>query len=180
MPMQPHVFSGGATGEWRIRAVRTLCGPELPAATHLSVGFSAVEGAAWTLRGTVSNLRYTTRPERDALRASQAPLARGEASRATLIPIAKTAAWWEMAQDERRALFEEVSGHTRIGMAALPAVARRLHHARDLGEPFDFLTWFEYAPAHEATFDALLAALRATPEWSYVDREIELRLERAG
>lgn len=175
---QPHVFSGGSAGEWRIRSIRRLCGPDLAPATHLSVGFSASEGSDWALRGIASNLRYTTRPERDALREAQPVLARPEASRAALIPIGKNAAWWDLAQDERRALFEEVSGHTRIGMAALPAVARRLHHARDLGEPYDFLTWFEYAPEHEPAFDALLAALRATPEWGYVDREVELRLER--
>jgi hypothetical protein len=61
-------------------------------------------------------------------------------------------------------------------MEYLPAVARRLHHSRELGEPFDFLTWFEYAPEHEAQFDAMLARLRATVEWRYVDREVELRL----
>jgi hypothetical protein len=27
-------------------------------------------------------------------------------------------------------------------MKYMAAVARRLYHARDLGEPFDFLTWF--------------------------------------
>jgi len=32
-------------------------------------------------------------------------------------------------------------------------VARRLHHGRDLGESFDFLTWFEYAPEYGADFE---------------------------
>jgi hypothetical protein len=57
-------------------------------------------------------------------------------------------------------------------------VARRLHHSRDLGEPFDFLTWFEFAPSDEAQFDELIAMLRATEEWAYIDREIDIRLER--
>ena len=41
----------------------------------------------------------------------------------------------------------------------LPA-ARRLHHCRDLSEnePFDFITWFEYAPSDEVRFNNLLAA----------------------
>ena len=43
-------------------------------------------------------------------------------------------------------------------------------------EPFDFLTWFEYAPEHEVAFEKLLAQLRASEEWSYVDREIDIRL----
>ena len=63
----------------------------------------------------------------------------------------------------------------------LPAIARRLHHCRDLGyaEPFDFLTWFEYAPSDAAAFDELVAALRASPEWTFVEREVDVRLVRA-
>jgi hypothetical protein len=67
-------------------------------------------------------------------------------------------------------------------MNFLPAVARRLHHCRDLGpeEPFDFLTWFEYAPSDSAAFDELVEALRTSPEWNYVDREIDIRLVKEG
>ena len=70
--------------------------------------------------------------------------------------------------------------HIRIGMDYLPAVARRLHHCRDLGRPapYDFLTWFEFAPGDSSGFDDLLRRLRATPEWRYVSREVEIRLER--
>jgi hypothetical protein len=53
-----------------------------------------------------------------------------------------------------------------------------LHHSRDLGEPFDFVTWFEYAPEHEALFDELVAMLRETEEWRWVEREVDLRLAR--
>jgi hypothetical protein len=64
-------------------------------------------------------------------------------------------------------------------MRHLPAVARRLHHSRDLGEPFDFLTWFEYAPEHAAAFEDLVGELRATEEWAHVVREVDVRLARA-
>ena len=64
------------------------------------------------------------------------------------------------------------------GLEYLPAIARRLHHGRDLGEPFDFLTWFEFAPEHAAGFEELVLRLRATEEWAYVEREIDLRLAR--
>ena len=90
----------------------------------------------------------------------------------------KSAAWWELAQDERRAIFEELSHHTAIGVEYLPAIARRLYHSRDLGEPFDFLTWFEYAPEHSAAFEELVRRLRSTKEWAYIEREIDIRLER--
>lgn len=97
-----------------------------------------------------------------------------------MIAIRKTEAWWALAQDERRRIFEERSHHIRTGLAYLPAIARRLHHCRDLGseEPFDFLTWFEFAPRDAAAFDALVAALRGSEEWSYVEREVDLRLDR--
>jgi hypothetical protein len=59
-------------------------------------------------------------------------------------------------------------------------VARRLHHGRDLGEPFDFLTRFEYAPDDADRFEELVSRLRATEEWTYVAREIDIRLVRDG
>jgi len=65
-------------------------------------------------------------------------------------------------------------------MGYLPEIARRLHHARDLGEPFDFLTWFEFRAEDEGRFDELVARLRATEEWRYVEREVDVRLARAG
>lgn len=85
-----------------------------------------------------------------------------------------------MPQDERRRIFEEQSDHVKTGMIFLPAVARRLHHCRDLGpdEPFDFLTWFEFAPAETAAFDDLVARLRASPEWKFVAREVDIRVEQ--
>src|SRR5262249_32330893 len=113
------------------------------------------------------------------LRAKQAALGRPEATRAAFLPIRKSEAWWELAQDERRTVFEDQSHHISGTLKYLPMIARRLHHARDLGEPFDFMTWFEYAPEYESAFDELVAMLRSTPEWKYVDRELDIRLSRA-
>ncbi len=173
-------FCGAHSGEWRVTGNRAIIGEGLPDAPSLRVT-DAGEGAdsdIWRLRGAISNARYATRAEVTTLQRTQPPLARSEAMCAVLIPIRKSQAWWDLAQDERRAIFEETSGHTRIGLDYLPAVARRLHHGRDLGEPFDFLTWFEFAAGHEAEFDDLTARLRATREWDYVEREVELRLVR--
>jgi hypothetical protein len=63
-------------------------------------------------------------------------------------------------------------------MKYLPAIARRLHHSRDLGEAFDFLTWFEYAPQSAQSFEELVDELRASEEWQYVEREVDIRLVR--
>ncbi len=54
--------------------------------------------------------------------------------------------------------------------------SRRFYHARDLGEPFDFLTWFELAPEHATAFEDLVGILRGTEEWTCVEREVDVRL----
>jgi chlorite dismutase len=95
----------------------------------------------WTLRCLTSSVRYSNHHEVDELRRREQVLGRPDATRAALIPIRKNNAWWDLSQDERRAIFEEQSHHIATGIEYLPAVARRLHHSRELGEPFDFLTW---------------------------------------
>lgn len=138
------------------------------------------EGIAWVLRGVTSNERYVTRPEKEQLTQKSPRLGRPDADCAVLIPIRKNAQWWALAQDERRRIFEEHSRHTQTGLEYLPAIARRLHHCRDLSsiEPFDFLTWFEFAEQHSDDFDRLLTRLRASEEWKYVEREVEMRVMR--
>ncbi len=169
-------FCAGTTGEWQVIRQSTWIGEPLPQAARLAVD-AATPDASWTLTGFTSNLRYTTRAERQSLDARTAAIGRPEARMAALIPIRKSAVWWAMAQDDRRAIYER-SGHTPIGRGYLPAIARRLHHSRDLGQPFDFLTWFEFAPDAEPAFEELLAQLRITPEWRYVEREVDIRLVR--
>ena len=176
-------FVGGSSGLWKVDRVAAVIGESLPTSECIDVieggGLVDQSHASWILQGVTSNTRYTRSVEVAALSAVQAGLSRSEATRAALIPIRKNEAWWALAQDERRAIFEEQSRHIGIGLDYLPGVARRLHHSRELGEPFDFLTWFEYAPMHEQAFEEMLRRLRATPEWRFVDREVDLRLSRA-
>ncbi len=176
-------FAGGAAGSWAVERVETVAGAPLEPTSRLEV----IEGkaptrldgrAVWVLRGVTSNERYVSRIEHDALVMKQERLGRAASTRAALIPITKSDAWWELPQDERRRIFEERSHHIATGLEYLPAVARRLHHGRDLGEPFDFLTWFEYAPEHAYAFEELVDRLRETEEWAYVEREIDIRLLR--
>ncbi len=176
-------ITAGAAGPWRITATHTLAGASLPPAARLAMHEGADPpppgSGAWQLLGvTNSNLRYTGETERTRLAGVQQGLGRPPATRAALIPLSKSEAWWELAQDARRALLEEQSRHIAIGLEYLPAVARRLIHCRDLGGEFDFLTWFEFAPVDEPAFNELLRRLRATEEWQYVSREVELRLAR--
>ncbi len=186
--MNARIFSfvGGGIGPWLVVNISTVVGEALADVKGLNIVAGAVarvpDGAKWLLRGITSNERYATRVEKDQLVAKQPTLGRPQATCAALIPIRKTASWWALAQDERRRIFEESSRHVATGLRYLPAVARRLHHCRDLGEnePFDFLTWFEYAPSDSATFDELVAELRASEEWAYIDREIDIRVVRNG
>ena len=175
-------FSAGNLGLWKIRSIVAIRGEVLPNAERLEVAAGDHQSTqpAWILRGTTSNERYITRGEKDQLAAKQENLGRAKSSCAALLPIKKTAAWWALPQDERRKIFEEHSHHTQIGLNYLPAIARRLHHCRDLTttEPFDFLTWFEYQSEDESAFNDLLAQLRASAEWAYVEREVDIRLEK--
>lgn len=175
-------FLGGNQGPWKVTRMSAYRGSGLDAVERVEVlnGDEPSASAKWRLRGFTSNVRYATQSEVQTLRATQEGLGRPQATCAALIPIKKSARWWELAQDERRAIFEETSKHTAIGLEYLPAIARRLHHSRDLGEPFDFLTWFEFAPEHTAQFDKLVARLRETKEWEFVEREVDIRLMRVA
>jgi hypothetical protein len=176
-------FVGGDTGDWEVTAQSVLIGPAIPAVARVNMvsgGAPVPAGGTWTLRGVATNDRYTTHAEKDELLATQAPIGRPDATHAALILMRKNDDWWKLAQDDRRAILEEQSHHIAIGLRYLPAIARKLLHCRDLGsdEPFDFLGFLDYAPENDAAFDELLGALRATHEWSFMDREIDIRLTR--
>jgi Chlorite dismutase len=177
-----HTFVGGNIGMWRVERIQAITGSTLPSVPRLSIFESnqtpISEGRVWLLRGVTSYERYVDKMERSTLVVQQAELGRLEATKAALIPIKKSTAWWEMAQDERRAIFEERSHHITLGLKYVARIARRLYHGYDLGEPFDFLTWFEYAPEDAGAFEDLVGSLRGTEEWTYVEREVDIRLAR--
>jgi len=174
-------FQAGDTGAWAVDRLDVVVGHGLPPMRRLEIleDRQSETASGWALRGFTSNERYVDGKERAALTALQQPLGRPEATRAALIPVRKSEAWWELTQDDRRAILEDRSHHIAIGLEYLPAVARRLHHSRDLGEEFDFLTWFEYVPEASDSFEELVHRLRSTEEWSFVDREVDIRLTRS-
>jgi len=177
-------FIGGNNGKWLVTSNTAIVGTPLADVKNIEVinlpSSCINEHGTWILQGFTSNVRYADRNEITKLRAKQEALNRPNSICAALIPIKKTAEWWNLSQDERRAIFEEQSHHTEIGLRFLPQIARQLHHSRDLGEPFDFLTWFEFSPDYISDFDKLLSNLRATKEWDYVEREIDIRLQKIG
>ncbi len=129
------------------------------------------------LRGVVQHLHYTNVEERTDLTArSRTEL--GPGATAVLIPIRKSPAWWAMAHDERGEHFHR--RHTPIGAAYVERIFRTLYHARYLGSPYDFLTYFEFAPQDADYFRQLLSELRATEEWKFVEAEVEVWMRKAG
>jgi chlorite dismutase len=178
-------FRGGQTGGWQIIALASVSGETLAPSACLSISHADAialplvpSRTSWRLAGVASHVRYAERAEKTALAAVQAGLGRPEATMAALIPIRKSAAWWDLTQEERRKIFADKSQHIAASLKYLPAIARQLYHSRDLGEPFDFLTWFEYAPEHAQSFEDLVGTLRATEEWTYVEREVDVRLTK--
>lgn len=184
--INPRLFTvaGGPHGEWAVTSQRTIVGANWPATERVSIMPGPLNGreaeSVWELSGVTTNDRYTTRPEKQQLIAKQAPVGRPEATRAALLLLRKNVEWWALSQDERRHILEEESHHIAIGFEYLPAVSRRLMHCRDLAQnaPFDFLGFLDFTPKNEAAFDDLLGRLRATHEWHFMDREIDIRLSR--
>ena len=175
-------FIGGSEGEWSVTKLNAVRGDGLEHVSHLKIKQMEFphqpDDGKWVLRGFTSNLRYTERREQADLSARQENLGRHAATCAALIPIRKSDEWWLLPQDERRRIFEAQSQHIATGMKFLPAVARRLYHSKDIGEPFDFLTWFEFAPPDADAFEELVGMLRSTHEWDFVEREVDIRLTK--
>jgi hypothetical protein len=105
------------------------------------------------------------------------------AHNAVIVPINKTAAWWEKTALERHSYFyphhedssgSPVKGHAKAAEAGIPKVFRRLYHNPDGYQrptEFDFITYFECTDENLPVFDQICRALRderQNPEWKYV------------
>jgi hypothetical protein len=131
--------------------------------------------------GSTQHLAYTDA----ATRAELTQLSRGSTGPvAVLIPIGKSPSWWTLAQDERQAYFTRGRhpGHSALGRPFADRIYRRLYHARYLPQStWDFLTYFEFPESERSAFRELLAILRdpeQNPEWSFVDRELEIWMKK--
>jgi hypothetical protein len=102
---------------------------------------------------------------------------------AFLVPLSKTAAWWEKGWMERHTYFLPryddsgrmmSEGHALAAAAGIPRLLRRTY--KNAVEPapsgaYDFITYFECADADVPTFHEVCAALRdvaRNPEWTFV------------
>ena len=136
------------------------------------------------LEGAARNPRYSS-PEMVHYSNKGAPARRsGRASRnAIIIPICKTAEWWQKSTLERHAYFyphvdqargHQVNGHAMAAAKGIPSLFRRVYHNPDGYEranEFDFVTYFECDDEALPVFDQVLDSLRdvlQNPEWRYV------------
>ena len=77
-----------------------------------------------------------------------------------------------------------VPGHARSAEAGISTIFRRLYYnpdGHDRADEFDFITYFECADEHLATFDRICGALRnqaQNPEWRFVVEGPEWRGRR--
>lgn len=118
----------------------------------------------------------------------------GRAARnAVIVPMSKTAAWWEKSALERHTYFyphhedssgSPVKGHAKAAEAGISKVFRRLYHNPDgyqRPNEFDFITYFECTDENLPVFDHICRALRderQNPEWKYVLEGPEWRGKR--
>jgi hypothetical protein len=175
-------YIGGSTGPWRVTNVTTVCGAPLKPASHLEIIQGRLDRfpphCSWILRGVAKNTRFYTQEERVASKAQRIVPGLSAATCAALIPIRKSSEWWSMNIQDRQEIIEARTSHIDRAFRLIPAMARRLLYGRDLGEPFDLVTWFEYAPKDAKIFDDLAATMRSSLEWQFVEREIDIRLVR--
>jgi hypothetical protein len=109
-----------------------------------------------------------------------------------IIPLNKSKEWWDKAALDRQTYFyphtdrsgAQVKGHARAAEAGIGTIFRKLYynpdgHGRE--REWDFVTYFECADEHLATFDQICHSLRdvrQNPEWRYVTEGPEWRGRR--
>ncbi len=147
-----------------------------------------------SLNGAVRAPQYTSAEMYAYAYKHASPQASGRVQRNVfIIPIRKTAEWWEKSALDRHAYFYphtdpatggRVKGHARAAEAGITTIHRRLYYNPDgPGRPdeFDFISYFECADQHVETFDQVCRALRddrQNPEWRFVIEGPEWRGKR--
>ena len=145
------------------------------------------------LEGAVRMPQYTSAAMHAYVNQGAIGRASGRVQRnAIIIPMRKSKEWWDKPALDRQMYFyphgdvlgSRVKGHARAAEAGIGTILRRLYynpdgHGRE--NEWDFVTYFECADDHLATFDEVCRALRdlhENPEWRYVTEGPEWRGRR--
>jgi hypothetical protein len=146
-----------------------------------------------TLEGAVRVPQYTSAEMYSYAYKGAMPRESGRVQRnVIIIPIRKSREWWDKAALERQTYFyphtdqggASVQGHARAAEAGISAIYRKLYYNPDghgRQDEWDFVTYFECADEHLATFDQICGRLRdprQNPEWLYVTEGPEWRGRR--
>jgi hypothetical protein len=151
-------------------------------------------GSVRSVDGAVQAPRYTSAALHEFAYKQAAGRRSGhENANVIIIPMSKTAAWWEMSTLERHAYFyphvnphsgAPASGHAMAAEHGIQTLYRRLYHNPDgyqRPDEYDFITYVECADEHLPTFDIVRQALRdetRNPEWRFVIEGPEWRGRR--
>lgn len=116
-----------------------------------------------TLVGVTKPLNYVTKKNSPDLNAGLSSATyTGDAPRyAIVIPVKKSAEWWNLSFEQR---LKEMEAHTLPTLAYLVNVKRKLYHATGLDD-IDFITYFETNDL--IAFNNLLISLASVPENKY-------------
>ncbi len=142
------------------------------------------------LEGAERTTRYTSAEMHNYAYKKALPRSSGRSARnAIIIPMSKSAEWWDKSALERHSYFyphkdstgTPVKGHAQAAEAGIPKIFRRLYHNPDgyqRADEFDFITYFECTDESLPVFDQICRALRdpgQNPEWQYVKEGPEWR-----
>jgi len=116
-----------------------------------------------TLVGLTKPLNYITKDASPGLNAGLSSASyTGPAPRYTVVvPVKKSAEWWNIPVDQR---VHEMEAHTAPTLAYLVNVKRKLYHSTGIDDT-DFITYFETNDL--AAFNNLMIALASVPENKY-------------
>ena len=138
-----------------------------------------------TLEGATRNPRYSSAEMVHYANRGAPPRRSGRLARnAIIIPVRKSADWWQKSTLERHSYFYPhvdhvsagpVKGHAQAAEKGIPSLFRRIYHNPDGYEranEFDFLTYFECDDESLPVFEQVMTSLRdfhQNPEWRYVE-----------
>jgi hypothetical protein len=173
------------SANYRPRLVEVAC--ELKRRLGDTADIIILDGAERTPRYSSAEMRTF------AYKAALARQSGRVSGNAIIMPMSKTAAWWEKTVLERHSYFyphhedssgSPVKGHAKSAEAGITKVFRRLYHNPDgyqRPNEFDFITYFECTDENVPVFDHICRALRderQNPEWQYVLEGPEWRGKR--
>ena len=146
-----------------------------------------------TLEGAARALQYTSAAMYAYAYKDAMPRGSGRVQpNVIIIPMRKSKEWWDKSALDRQTYFYphadsigvKVKGHARAAEAGIGSIFRKLYHNPDghgRENEWDFVTYFECADEHLATFDTICRSLRdvqQNPEWRYVTEGPEWRGRR--